>query len=162
MLGVNATQGAMPPQTSGISREEVAGRIAVLEAQLRAQHAALAVEKIALEEASEDFTRAEASYEQKTISAEEMSRKKFALRKSQARLQQMEAELATTDAEHALSKAQLERGLTPGANVPLPPTPSGNRAPAGAVPVSPSGGSKASPAANPNTPAAPPATSSGF
>jgi multidrug resistance efflux pump len=87
-----------PPQINGYAGES-SNRKAALDAQARVQRAELNAEKIGLEEAMDDLKRAEPAYEQKVISAEELSHKQYAVKKAQARLEKMEAELAATEAE---------------------------------------------------------------
>ena len=96
----------------GDSRE-AAIKIQLLAAQARAQRAALAVERVSLEEAIEDLKRAEEAFAQKAISTEEMSRKKFAVKKIEARITQIEAEFEAAETELAMAKSQLERNRRP-------------------------------------------------
>ena len=150
VLGVsNAPGTTRPPNYT----EEFANKMTVLGAQLRAQQAALSAGKIDLEEAMDDLKRAEAAYEQKTISAEEMSHKKYAMKKAQARLDKMEAEMAATEAERAMAKAQLDGTRAPAVTAPplvspaRPPGVSSGTAPSGIIPGAPS---------SPETPGTPP------
>jgi hypothetical protein len=131
--GISNAPTTTPPQINGYSGESsnkkalltdlkarglLDSTLAVLDAQVRAQRAALNAEKIGLDEVMEDLKRAEPAYEQKVISAEEFSHKQYAVKKAQARLEKLEAEIAATEAERAISKAQLQRTPPPKPAVP--------------------------------------------
>ncbi len=104
-------RGQTPSATARDTRD-ASDKIAVLAAQVRAQRAALAAEQVTLEEARENWTRVEALYAEKLISAEELTRNKFAVKKSEVRMAQIEAEIAATETELAMLKDRSEKPAT--------------------------------------------------
>ena len=107
----------------GGDSREASIKVQLLAAQARAQGAALDVERVSLEEAVEDFKRAQEAFAQKIISTEEMSRKKFAVKKIEARITQIEAEFEAAETELAMAKSQLQKMTTPSVLVPPVPAP---------------------------------------